>query len=101
MKKTLFQLPKKFALHLFFIIYTIYIFVLIQSLIHNEHYHYCCWIYFIRFGNVKLKRTLTLLFPQSVASCLCCSVSDIFFFSKVGIWFYFLLFFFNMLYEKR
>lgn len=45
MKKTqtLFELPKKFALHfivLFFIKY-IYIFVLIQSLIHNENDHYC------------------------------------------------------------
>lgn len=42
-KTTLFQLPKKFALHftiLFFII-NIYIYVLIQSLIHTERYHYC------------------------------------------------------------
>lgn len=40
-KHTLFQLPKKFALHFTILFFIIYIFVSIQSLIHDEHYHYC------------------------------------------------------------
>lgn len=51
------------------------------------------FLFFIHYGNVKLKRTLIIIIPSlSVASCLSVAVSLIIvlcFFSNVGIWFFF------------
>lgn len=94
-KNTLFQLPKKFALHfkIMFFILQIYVLILILVIITTVN----GFLFLIHFSIVKLMRTLEKPIPRLCWICLrVCSVSDCIAFFYKG---YLVLFFCSILRE--